>query len=152
MAQFSQVRVCYHGVASVDYTNVPIELKAFQHTEGAFRYKNQNDFGSLILYYRKPYYQLHWNSAPKKHNHSRSSIYQSRQELSICSIYIGNFMISGHMEACGGYTWNLKVVCYVSNFLVPEFIILRFESAKWKLAHEKPRCPGIFRKPRQSKP
>lgn len=35
------------------------------------------------------------------------------------------FVISGHVEACGGYIMNLGVVRYIVNFIIPEFIILK---------------------------
>lgn len=31
------------------------------------------------------------------------------------------------MEACGGYTENLKLLRYIANFVIPVFVITRFD-------------------------
>lgn len=33
----------------------------------------------------------------------------------------------GHVEACGGYTRKLKLVCYIAKFVILVFIISRFD-------------------------
>lgn len=37
------------------------------------------------------------------------------------------FVISGHVEACRAHTRNLKLVCYITNFVVLVFVVSRFD-------------------------
>lgn len=41
----------------------------------------------------------------------------------------GKFVILGRVGACGGYTKNLNLVRYIASFVMPVFVLTRFDCA-----------------------
>lgn len=46
------------------------------------------------------------------------SVVEENLNISKLTRTCDEFIITCHLEACGGYTRNLKVVCHITNFII----------------------------------